>query len=114
MRVIKFRAWDGEEMIDDAMGIEEMDTGPHPHMKNIVPVAFMQFTGLLDKAGKEIYEGDIIISTIGNEVIEYDEKTVSFKAFTKGRFKSAFNNTREKKDLEIIGNIHENPDLLND
>jgi len=71
-----------------------------------------QFTCLFDKNGVEIYEGDIIVSCVGNAVVEYDDKTVSFRAFTKGRFKLAFNSNRDKKNLEVVGNLLENPELL--
>lgn len=67
----------------------------------------MQFTGLLDKNGKEIYEGDLT-SCLGNKPKEV--------IFHKGCF---CHKVGEKdyhifgeKDWEIIGNIYENPELI--
>ena len=74
-----------------------------------------QFTGLLDKSGKEIYEGDVVqletthafdeTSTLG--VIKYDNSVVSFVLKAGGPTR-----IDETQDLEVIGNIYENPDLL--
>jgi len=71
----------------------------------------MQFTGLLDKAGKEIYEGDIVEETGNGNKDKYEI------IFEKGEFrfrgKSSFSIRGVFLDLtEVIGNIYENPKLL--
>ena len=74
-----------------------------------------QCTGLKDKNGKLIYEGDIVkyhvikkISfPIEKEVLVFKTKKVTFK---KGYFAPVFN--LDLNDVEIIGNIHENPEML--
>lgn len=74
-----------------------------------------QYTGLKDKNGKLIYEGDIVdlLTEIDETaVIEWDEVTACFCVVSKsGGFTATFDNYRGD-DLEIIGNIHETPELL--
>ena len=74
-------------------------------------VELMQFTGLYDKNDKEIYEGDIIrISLITSEKSAVTYEKGGFYVKTKnGNYRLG---NWEKESLEIIGNIHENPELL--
>ena len=68
----------------------------------------MQFTGLVDKNGKEIYEGDIFQFFNGNNqpvfscpsVVEWVESDARFSAWS------------PRENAVIIGNIYENPELL--
>jgi uncharacterized phage protein (TIGR01671 family) len=81
---------------------------------------FMQSTGLKDKNGKLIYEGDICNNAKGSIFyIEYDKKTSSYLAkFIKnkdslfGEMESFFLCMTNQENLEILGNIYENPELL--
>jgi uncharacterized phage protein (TIGR01671 family) len=116
-RTIKFRAWDGKKMY--FFHFWEM------------PVAFskkwnvMQFTGLLDKNGKEIYEGDILLNAgqkLRSEGVFFHENKAAFYAWwryntprpdqRKDAFSGGYLGTDGMATCEIIGNIHENPDLL--
>lgn len=80
----------------------------------------MQYTGLKDKLGKEIYEGDIITYDYYNDfgqfgrIQQYTER-VEFKQgrFTTHKFEGNVYNYHVDS-VEIIGNIHENPELLGD
>jgi uncharacterized phage protein (TIGR01671 family) len=138
-REIKFRAWIREvkEMISvesiyyDGFGGFEISGEGYNDMDHL-EVVLMQFTGLHDKNGKEIYEGDIvsveftpIVSNyIGNspnthtmtcEVV-FHNGGFKFKNLNKGKGRKAWPHKSlvdsELDEIEIIENIYENPDLL--
>lgn len=79
-----------------------------------------QFTGLRDINGKDIYEGDIIRQDVcgdgSNGVVVYDEKHAMFAL----RYYDPHNPIIyglydcQEKELEILGNIYDNPELLED
>jgi len=116
MREIKFRSWNTgiKEMLH--FGLDNCCKVIHLRKQNII----MQFTGIMDNNCKEIYEGDIIkLTTTYNKVdIEHIAKVV----FEKGTFilgattmcdsYMTFIEVDSEWDLEIIGNIHENPELI--
>lgn len=112
-REIKFRAWDKRhnimEYINDLYWFEENGI----HNFNDDNYIFMQNTGLKDKNGKEIYEGDILINYL-------DEKGCVI--FNNGSFKVKISNHIHTPTIglfaviggtvDIIGNIYDNPELL--
>lgn len=132
MRVIKFRAWD--ETYGSMMYSEKLDEFFHSARQReeagqTPPV--MQFTGLKDKNGKEVYEGDILAENHGKaEEIMVGKKDGWQVVFCWGTFKAfrvdsnagnqdsfwlherCLMNGSLGRKLEVIGNIYENPDLL--
>ncbi len=75
-----------------------------------VPIILMQYTGLKDKNGKEIFEGDIVENMNGdNRQILYTHNSFEMRLLNGNREKSG---TIWWHSVEIIGNIHENKELL--
>ena len=69
-----------------------------------------QFTGLFDKNGKEIYEGDIIEDTLGRKkIVEYFQDGFWLNASFDG---AEWCLRRENSSSKVIGNIYENPELI--
>ena len=109
MREIKFRAWDGE-------GFYKWE-----HLRLVSPVEWgndlilQQFTGLHDKNGKEIYEGDIMTQFWNpfNKPLE-EIKEIGEVSITPDRGVLVGGKPIWLHDgAEVIGNIYENPELLN-
>ena len=126
MREIKFRAWDRKpkkmyysemEQFDDMLGFrfkhfEELDEPP----------VYMEYTGIKDINGKEIYEGDIVTYRINEAGLTQDDigiiqiRDVIFdcdcdeiiKVFSLDEYTPLFSNQKCK----VLGNIYENPQLI--
>lgn len=110
MREIKFRAWDFTE--NEMMDTSELPYGVQYNKNKIEIISqkncfiFMQYTGLKDKNGVEIYEGDIIK---GGVYLAYE---VKWDCEDNGwNISSEYN---IKTNYEVIGNIYENRKVIND
>ncbi len=131
MRTIKFRGknLDGEwvygfyveEERQTLNGFEKKHFIVNDGYCYVNPKTVGQFTGLYDKDGKEIYEGDIIFSQKTDcrailHKIEYNEEHAMFVAKPIQGWDFDFCQVRkdwiDKYGKEVIGNIHDNPELL--
>lgn len=115
MREIKFRAWDNVDYMSSPFTLSDMQTKKIEFTSDC-PV--MQYTGLKDSKGVEIYEGDIVNhdSSIYPCEIIYKRKIAQFMAREikkNGEFGKVYQ-ISEKKIISINGNIYENQELLKD
>lgn len=136
-REIKFRAWDlaNERMVDEPYKFYPITTGRYEKDYGATyifyeswqdiddgidrPCHIMQFTGLVDKHGKEIYENDIL-STEYKAVVKFldgswmvvfngpHERTMLLHEYLTSRKRAK----TEDRDCEVIGNIYSSPDLI--
>jgi uncharacterized phage protein (TIGR01671 family) len=124
MREIKFRAWDNvaKKMCDDFLYLVE--DAVYQHQANpwqdtrFIP---MQFTGLKDSSGNDIYEADLMEfgttkrSIAGRYSPLAEEGTISPVVYKEGKFQleeGDLCDCLQWHEMEIIGNIYENPELV--
>lgn len=121
MKNVKFKVWDKKlnmwsidlMLMSEYGGLWSTRDGDELFRENEEDFDIELFTGLFDKNGKEIYEGDILHIPLVtgkyevNSAVEWIDKKCCFRVngmVEFGKFKTQY--------YEIIGNIHENPELL--
>ena len=115
MREIKFRVWDKQKkFMIKTVAIQNLTYKFASNKDHI----FLQYIGLEDKNGEEIYEGDVLIDCEGEKWFVFYDNTCGWY-----RLKSCYNDeviedipdnltSDNKLDMKIIGSIYENPELL--
>lgn len=108
MREIKFRAWqESEKKMVGPYNIYEAEL----YLNGFLDTALMQFTGIISKDGKEVFEGDIVM-------LRHWEPKIYEVLFNRGAFcfhdqpDTFYNDAKYLEDCEVIGNIYENRGLL--
>lgn len=134
-RIIKFRVWDGKEMrFPPPLGEWDDSDQYHFFSYNKKPSVIMQFTGLKDKNGKEIWEGDIVVKS---GYLWFDEGKPNYRGTVEWIYSQwqvvahCVNSEKRgisdganeglnddgveegnKSEWKVIGNIYENPELV--
>lgn len=113
-REIRFRAWNevSEKMLNwnEFLNTNMKNTFIAPESTGLI---LMQYTGLHDKNGKEIYEGDVVKikyrdEDIGKVIYEHNGFSIDVTNMNKNYGRVSFVNNF----MEVIGNIYDNPELL--
>ena len=141
--VPKFRAWDKENdrmiypsnddvyfnLTDDGISIEDLALEPYDGVFPLLDSVLMQSTGLKDKNGVEIFDGDLVkkFSNINKFTDDFAEDIEPIYVITSivrdgACFKTTFkgvpsfvldqNSMSMVEHMEVVGNIYENPELL--
>ena len=136
MRDIKFRAWDKQtkqlyqvqtlqfyspnQTVDacwtNGVDFDGESTLGEPELNNLNNLVLMQYTGLKDKKGVEIYEGDILFHPLQGRRKVYYPYSERVASYGLRDIDNGFGSTLQDSHAvwEVIGNIYENKDLLED
>lgn len=114
MHQIKYKAWDklNKEMwIVEAVYKQslKMVSGEWENREDFI---LLPYTGRKDKHGTKIYMDDILGGIVGQGIVCWNRKGAGFAINVNGELNEVKFEELEQKDLEVIGNIYQNPELL--
>lgn len=108
---LEFSNWNGEE--HHLVSVFARNHDDQARLDEAKNWELLQFTGLKDKNGKEIYEGDIVRSIYGIGFIEFrDGVFIMHVPKDHSRVNDWFACDWNQRSIEVIGNIYENPELV--
>lgn len=126
----KFRAWDKKRGMMKVFGLLQncsiaqlYNDDYSSYMAFVDEIKLMQSTGLNDKNGVEIFEGDVVLVSMDNSFDHLDNKKTVVKksefhsglickSLASGMEYRVFKRNKAWYEYEVIGNIYENPELL--
>lgn len=118
----RYRAWDTvKKSMSEVQAIVYTEEKVYPVyfkvVRRYVPFSeaiLMQSTGLLDKNGQEIFEGDVVVVLDSRYTVFYDDKTASFRLqpHDKRWNTDYMSNYAHDDSFEVIGNVYQNPELV--
>lgn len=120
MREIKFRAWNRTDKIME-YGVDinlngEVIEYDYGYYAGSYDYPVMQYTGLKDMDDKEIYEGDVVLTNFGEKVVvRYSCSHAGYIPFVNDGGCGCCSDDHTRcipKYIKVIGNIYENPELL--
>ena len=124
MRERKYRGWDGLHMTyspkiggkliltpREDLGFLDLNQGLEDLQCNTI---LMEWMGSKDKTGRDIYEGDIISGCFYGDicVVEWVQEDAGWSPFSRPSFGGCEWESESPKSVTVIGNIYENPELL--
>ncbi len=126
MRKLAFRAWDKENnRMETTFEVTSQGVIKFTPLgmttKYLEHFILMQFTGMKDKNGKEIYESDLLMCEEGIRYkLEWEEQYGGYRLYFWGgkdwdwdeQIDDMYDYQTKRISLEIIGNLYENPELL--
>lgn len=127
MREIKFRAWDKTESewidikylrfeFNDFWYLQEQDEYENeidpPYFSGDEDFELMQYTGLKDKNGVDIYEGDVVEYAGKRYLVEWEDYMFNLKGFYEPYLDIPYSAFSEELEFEVVGNAYEHPHLL--